>query len=121
MKFNTVEGKEVEFDSLAKLFATDRKKRNEYFGTYVADPKNKQLNLSAIVGKVEELAKAYDCYKANLKTLGEVVAAEIKEEARKKIAEQKPEEVAANVDYMTPEQIAALKAKIEDIEKHQQN
>lgn len=121
IKFNTVEGKEVEFESLAKLFAKDRGERISLFGTYIAAPKDKQLNLSAIAGKVEELNKAYDCYKANLKTLGEVVATELKEEARKKIADKKPEEVAADVDYMTQEQLAALKAAIEAKENQQQN
>lgn len=120
----TVEGKEVQFDSLAKLFDTDKGARGErmgLFGTYIAAPKDKQLNLSAIADKVEEQTKACNCYIANLKTLGEVVAAEIKEEARKKIADKKPEDVAADVEYMTPEQLAALKAAIEAKENQQQN
>ena len=124
IKFNTVEGKEVEFDSLAKLFATDKGARGEQmslFGTYIAAPKDKQLNLSAVADKVEEQTKACNCYIANLKTLGEVVATELKEEARKKIADKKPEEVAADVDYMTQEQLAALKAAIEAKENQQQN
>ena len=65
MKFNTVEGNEVEFENLAKLFATDRKERNEYFGTYVAAPKNKQLNLSAIADKVEELTNSSFGFRLN--------------------------------------------------------
>lgn len=121
MKFNTVEGKEVEFESLAKLFATKRGERMNYFGTYVAAPKDKQLNLAAIADKIEELNKSYDCYKANLKTLGEAVEAELKEEARKKIADKKPEEVAADVAYMTQEQLAALEKAIEAKKNQQQN
>lgn len=52
---------------------------------------------------------------------GEVVAVEQKEEARKKIADKKPEEVAADIDYMTQEQLTALKAAIEAKENQQQN
>lgn len=124
IKFNTVEGKEVEFDSLAKLFTTDKGARGErsgLFGTYIAAPKDEQLNLSAIAAKVEEQTKACSCYIANLKTLGEVVAAELKEEARKKIADKKPEDVAADVEYMTADQLAALEKAIEAKKNQQQN
>ncbi len=121
IKLKNVEGNEVEFESLAKLFATTRGERRNYFGTYVAAPKDKQLNLSAIADKIGELNKAYDCYKANLKTLGEAVEAELKEEARKKIADKKPEEVAADVAYMTQEQLAALEKAIEAKKNQQQN
>ena len=117
----TINSKNVEFANVAAVFETNRKKRNEYFGKYVADPKNKQLNLSAIDAKIEELTKAYDCYKNNLEALSEAVKAELKEEARKKIADKKPDEVAADVDYMTPEQLAALKAAIDAKMNQQQN
>lgn len=102
----TVEGKEVEFENVAKVFDTDRKTRNEYFGKYVsANP----LKLDVVAAKIKELEKEYNNYLANLKALGEAVAVEKKEADAKKLA--------AQVNDMTPEQLAALKEAIEAKEK----
>ncbi len=105
----TVEGKEVEFENVAKVFDTDRKTRNEYFGKYVAVASANPLKLDVVAAKIKELEKVYNNYLANLKALGEAVAVEKKEADAKKLA--------AQVNDMTPEQLAALKEAIEAKEK----
>lgn len=105
----TVEGKEVEFENVAKVFDTDRKTRNEYFGKYVAEASANPLKLDVVAAKIKELEKEYNNYLANLKALGEAVAVEKKEADAKKLA--------AQVNDMTPEQLAALKEAIEAKEK----
>lgn len=113
-KINTIKGKEVEFENVANVFNTTRKKRNEYFGKYVAEVSaNNPLNLASIATKVKELENEYNCYLANLKALGEAVAVEKKADDARKLA--------AQVNDMTPEQLAALKAAIEAKENKQQN
>ena len=109
----TINGKEVEFENVAAVFDKTRKERNEYFGKYVADPKNKQLDISAIANKVKELEKEYNLYLANLKVLADAVDVEKKADDAKKLA--------AQVDEMTGEQLEALKAAIEAKENKQQN
>ena len=100
-----VEGKEAQFESVAKVFNESRKQRNEYFGKYVAEVSaNNPLNLASIATKVKELENEYNCYLANLKTLGEAVAVEKKADDARKLA--------AQVNDMTPEQLAALEAAI---------
>lgn len=105
----TVEGKEVEFENVAKVFDTDRKTRYEYFGKYVAEASANPLKLDVVAAKIKELEKEYNNYLANLKALGEAVAVEKKEADAKKLA--------AQVNDMTPEQLAALKEAIEAKEK----
>lgn len=111
---NTVEGKETQFENVAKLFESSRKQRNEYFGKYVTEvAANNPLNLANIATKVKELEKEYNCYLANLKALGEAVAVEKKADDARKLA--------AQVNDMTPEQLAALKEAINAKENLQQN
>lgn len=110
----TVEGREAQFENVAKVFESSRKQRNEYFGKYVAEVSaNNPLNLANIATKVKELEKEYNCYLANLKTLGEAVAVEKKADDARKLA--------AQVNDMTPEQLAALKEAINAKENPQQN
>lgn len=106
----TINGKEVEFDNVAAVFNTTRKKRNEYFGKYVAE---KPIKIGAVADKVKELEKEYKLYLDNLNALADAVDAEKKaDEARK---------LAAQVSTMTNEQLALLKAAIEAKENQQQN
>lgn len=113
MKIQTINGEEVEFGNVAAVFNKTRKERNEYFGKYVADPKNKQLDISAIANKVKELEKEYNLYLDNLKALAEAVDVEKKADEAKKLT--------AQVSTMTDEQLAVLKAAIDAKEKQQQN
>lgn len=106
IKIKTIRGKEVEFENVAKVFDTDRKTRNEYFGKYVAE---KPINIGAVANKIKELEKEYNNYLVNLKALGEAVAVEKKEADAKKLRDQ--------VNEMTDEQLAALKEAIEAKEK----
>lgn len=106
IKIKTISGKEVEFENVTAVFNTTRKERNEYFGKYVAE---KPINIGAVANKIKELEKEYNNYLANLKALGEAVAVEKKEADAKKLA--------AQVNDMTPEQLAALKEAIEAKEK----
>ena len=107
MKIKTITGKEAEYEKVAEVFNTTRKERNEYFGKYVAE-NNNPLNLASIAYKIKEMEKEYNLYLANLKVLANAVAMEKKAEDAKKLAEQ--------VNEMTVEQLAALKAAIEDKE-----
>lgn len=76
----TISGREVQFESVAKVFGTARKERNEYFGKYVAEVSaGSPLKLDAVAAKIKELEKEYNNHLANLKALGEAVAAEKKE------------------------------------------
>lgn len=109
MKIQTINGKEVEFENVAAVFSTTRKERNGYFGKYVAEASANPLKLDVVAAKIKELEKEYNNYLANLKALGEAVAVEKKEADAKKLA--------AQVNDMTPEQLAALKAAIEAKEK----
>ena len=110
----TVEGKEAQFESVAKVFNESRKQRNEYFGKYVAEVSaNNPLNLASIATKVKELENEYNYYLANLKALGEAVAVEKKADDARKLA--------AQVNDMTPEQLAALEAAINAKKNPQQN
>lgn len=107
----TVEGKEVEFENVVKVFNTDRKTRNEYFGKYVAEASANPLKLDVVAAKIKELEKEYNNYLANLKALGEAVAVEKKEADAMKLT--------AQVNEMTGEQLAALKAAIAAKENQQ--
>lgn len=114
IKVKTVEGKEAQFEDVAKVFNESRKQRNEYFGKYVAEVSaNNPLNLASIATKVKELENEYNCYLANLKALGEAVAVEKKADDARKLA--------AQVNDMTPEQLAALEAAINAKKNPQQN
>ena len=114
IKVKTVEGKEAQFEDVAKVFNESRKQRNEYFGKYVAEVSaNNPLNLASIATKVKELENAYNCYLANLKALGEAVAVEKKADDAKKLTDQ--------INGMNEEQLAALKAAIAAKENQQQN
>ena len=110
MKIQTINGKEVEFENVTDVFNTTRKERNEYFGKYVAE---KPINIGAVANKVKELEKEYNLYLANLKVLADAVAVEKKADDAKKLA--------AQVNEMTGEQLAALKTAIEAKENKQQN
>ena len=106
----TIKGEEVEFENVAAVFDTTRKKRNEYFGKYVAE---KPINIGAVANKIKELEKEYNLYLANLKVLADAVDVEKKADDAKKLT--------AQVSTMTDEQLVALKAAIEAKEKQQQN
>lgn len=110
MKIQTINGKEVEFENVTDVFNTTRKERNEYFGKYVAE---KPINIGAVANKIKELEKEYKLYLDNLKVLADAVDVEKKADDAKKLA--------AQVDEMTGEQLAALKAAIEAKENKQQN
>lgn len=110
MKIQTINGKEVEFENVAAVFNTTRKERNEYFGKYVAE---KPINIGAVANKIKELEKEYKLYLANLNVLADAVDVEKKADDAKKLA--------AQVNEMTGEQLAALKAAIEAKENKQQN
>ena len=110
MKIQTINGKEVEFENVAAVFNTTRKERNEYFGKYVAE---KPINIGAVANKVKELEKEYNLYLANLKVLATAVDVEKKADDARKLA--------AQVNDMTPEQLAALKDAIKAKENQQQN
>ena len=110
----TLEGKEAQFESVAKVFNESRKQRNKYFGKYVAEVSaNNPLNLASIATKVKELENEYNCYLENLKALADAVDVEKKADEAKKLT--------AQVSTMTGEQLAALKAAIEAKENQQQN
>ena len=114
MKIKNINGKELEFENVAAVFNTTRKKRNEYFGKYVAEVSaNNPLNLASIATKVKELENEYNCYLANLKALGEAVAVEKKADDAKKLTDQ--------INGMNEEQLAALKAAIAAKENQQPN
>lgn len=106
----TINGKEVEFDNVAAVFNTTRKKRNEYFGKYVAE---KPIKIGAVADKVKELEKEYKLYLDNLNALAAAADAEKKADDAKKLT--------AQVNGMTNEQLALLKAAIEAKENQQQN
>ena len=106
----TINGKEVEFENVTAVFNTTRKKRNEYFGKYVAE---KPINIGAVANKVKELEKEYNLYLANLKVLGDAVDVEKKADDAKKLT--------AQVSTMTDEQLAALEAAINAKKNQQQN
>ena len=114
MKINTIKGKEVEFENVANVFNTTRKKRNEYFGKYVAEVSaNNPLNLASVANKIKELEKEYKLYLDNLNALADAVDVEKKADDAKKLTDQ--------VSTMTDEQLALLKAAIDAKEKQQQN
>ena len=114
IKVKTVEGKEAQFESVAKVFNESRKQRNEYFGKYVAEVSAKNpLNLASIATKVKELENEYNYYLANLKALGEAVAVEKKADDAKKLTDQ--------INGMNEEQLEALKAAIDAKMNQQQN
>ena len=81
----TINGKEVEFENVAAVFNTTRKKRNEYFGKYVAE---KPIKIGAVANKVKELEKEYKLYLDNLKALANAVDAEKKADDARKLAAQ---------------------------------
>lgn len=109
-KINTIKGKELEFKNVADVFNTTRKKRNEYFGKYIAE---KPIKIGAVAAKIKELEKEYKLYLDNLNALADAVDAEKKADDAKKLTDQ--------VSTMTDEQLAALKAAIDAKEKQQQN
>ena len=114
MKINTLKGKEVEFENVANVFNTTRKKRNEYFGKYVAEVSaNNPLNLASVANKIKELEKEYKLYLANLKVLADAVDVEKKADDAKKLTDQ--------INGMNEEQLAALKAAIDAKMNQQQN
>ena len=106
----TIKGKEVEFENVAAVFNTTRKKRNEYFGKYVAE---KPIKIGAVADKIKELEKEYKLYLENLRALANAVDVEKKADDARKLA--------AQVNDMTPEQLAALKAAIDAKMNQQQN
>ena len=111
IKIKTISGKEVEFENVAKVFDTDRKTRNEYFGKYVAEASANPLKLDVVAAKIKELEKEYKLYLANLKVLADAVDVEKKEADAMKLT--------AQVNEMTGEQLAALKAAIAAKENQQ--
>lgn len=110
MEIHTINGKEVEFENVTAVFNTTRKERNEYFGKYVAE---KPINIGAVANKIKELEKEYNLYLANLKVLADAVDVEKKADDAKKLT--------AQVNEMTGEQLAALKAAIQAKENQQQD
>ena len=110
LTIKTINGQELELENVAAVFNTTRKERNEYFGKYVAE---KPINIGAVANKIKELEKEYKLYLANLKVLADAVDVEKKADDARKLA--------AQVDEMTGEQLAALKAAIAAKENQQQN
>ena len=110
LTIKTINGQELELENVAAVFNTTRKERNEYFGKYVAE---KPINIGAVANKIKELEKEYNLYLANLKALAAAVDVEKKADDAKKLT--------AQVDEMTVEQLAALKAAIAAKENQQQN
>ena len=110
MKIMTINDEEVKFENVTDVFNTTRKKRNEYFGKYVAE---KPIKIGAVANKIKELEKEYKLYLDNLNALADAVDAEKKADDAKKLT--------AQVSTMTDEQLAALKAAIDAKEKQQQN
>ena len=110
LTIKTINGQELELENVAAVFNTTRKERNEYFGKYVAE---KPINIGAVANKIKELEKEYNLYLANLKALAAAVDVEKKADDAKKLT--------AQVDEMTGEQLAALKAAIAAKENQQQN
>ena len=110
LTINKIKGEEVKFENVTAVFNTTRKERNEYFGKYVAE---KPINIDAVANKVKELEKEYKLYLANLKVLADAVDVEKKADDAKKLA--------AQVNDMTPEQLAALEAAINAKKNPQQN
>lgn len=108
IKIKTISGKEVEFENVTAVFNTTRKERNEYFGKYVAE---KPINIGAVANKIKELEKEYKLYLANLKVLADAVDVEKKADDAMKLT--------AQVNEMTGEQLAALKAAIAAKENQQ--
>lgn len=108
LTINKIKGEEVKFENVTAVFNTTRKERNEYFGKYVAE---KPINIGAVANKVKELEKEYTLYLANLKVLADAVDVEKKADDAKKLT--------AQVNGMTGEQLAALKAAIEAKEQQQ--
>lgn len=109
-KIKTIKGQELEFENVANVFDTTRKERNEYFGKYVAE---KPIKIGAVATKIKELEKEYKLYLDNLEALADAVDVEKKADDAKKLT--------AQVNGMTGEQLAALKAAIEAKEQQQQN
>lgn len=110
----TIKGGEVEFKNVADVFNTKRNERNEYFGKYVAEVTDvNPSKLNAVANKIEMLEKEYNLYLANLKVLADAVDVEKKETDAKILT--------AQVNEMTDEQLAALKAAIEAKMNQQQN
>lgn len=106
----TIKGQELEFDNVTDVFNTTRKKRNEYFGKYLAE---KPIKIGAVADKIKELEKEYKLYLDNLEALAAAVDVEKKADDAKKLT--------AQVDDMTPEQLTLLKAAIAAKENQQQN
>ena len=113
-KIKTIKGEELEFKNVTDVFNTTRKKRNEYFGKYVAEVSaGSPLKLDAVAAKIKELEKEYKLYLDNLNALADAVDVEKKADDAKKLTDQ--------VDEMTDEQLTLLKAAIAAKEKQQQN
>ena len=106
----TIKGQELEFKNVADVFDKTRKERNEYFGKYVAE---KPIKIGAVANKVKELEKEYKLYLDNLNALANAVDVEKKADDPKKLT--------AQVDEMTGELLALLKAAIAAKENQQQN
>ena len=110
ISINKIKGEEVKFENVTAVFNTTRKERNEYFGKYVAE---KPIKIGAVADKIKELEKEYKLYLDNLKALANAVDVEKKADDAKKLT--------AQVNGMTGEQLAALKASIAAKENQQQN
>ena len=106
----TINGEEVKFENVTDVFNTTRKKRNEYFGKYLAE---KPINIGAVADKIKELEKEYTLYLDNLEALAKAVDVEKKADEAKKLT--------AQVSTMTGEQLALLKVAIAAKENPQQN
>ena len=106
----TIKGEELEFKNVADVFNTTRKKRNEYFGKYLAE---KPIKIGAVADKIKELEKEYELYLDNLNALANAVDVEKKADDAKKLTDQ--------VSTMTDEQLAALEAAINAKKNQQQN
>ena len=106
----TIKGQELEFKNVADVFNTTRKKRNEYFGKYIAE---KPIKIGAVAAKIKELEKEYKLYLDNLEALAKAVDVEKKADDAKKLTDQ--------VSTMTDEQLAALEAAINAKKNQQQN
>lgn len=112
MKF-TVNNKEVEFNSVEKLFGTKRSERNQLFGQYITSVgKNDKANLEEILKLAK--AKQEECkqWQSNLETLVKYLEEEIKKAKDAIFIEA--------VDAMDAKQLAELKELIEKKEMEKQ-
>lgn len=106
MKFLNNKRKELSYETIEDLFATERNVRNDLFGSYLGE--NKSPIPSVVLEKVDEKMATYKRHLNNLNTLREVVAVLAADDEAKKLQ--------GTVDDMSNEEaerlMKQLKAKL---------